>query len=568
MESFNSRVERSLVKIFLILFGAIVLLAASGYGGMRIFHAWQERRLLAEANALLHEGQFKSASADAQRVLGINDRSAGANRVLAEMGERNGLHAALDLRKRVAELSGNDPADLLAWARGAIRFGDAAEATKALDLMPQAKRETGEYHALQANLALLRHDAAGAEKELSRATELEPANTAYRLMLGTLHLSANDPAAHERGAHELEQLQSEHAVQREVTQRLAQDALRRGEKEQAVRYAKQLNGFAPQDFSARLLLLSALKLAHDAAAEQLLPQLQNEAGDDAEKIGALLGWMNAQKMSRQALAWIEILRPELLTQKTLPLTIADAYLAASDWDGLQKFLRKSAWGPMEYLRSALLARALRELGRTEESAQQWREAMTKVDERSEGIFLLADMAQRWGWEREALDLLWRAAKDPQKADRTLGALYNVYAAKGDTAELYRVLLGLEELRPNDPAVLNNIAQLSLLLKLNTDRGHQLARQVHEEHPANADYTSTYAFSLYLRGENKKAVQAFAGVPEAELHRPSIAAYYGIVLAAAGEQARAREFLELGANANLLPEERALLEKARLTIAQR
>jgi hypothetical protein len=92
--------------------------------------------------------------------------------------------------------------------------------------------------------------------------------------------------------------------------------------------------------------------------------------------------------------------------------------------------------------------------------------------------------------------------------------------------------------------------------------------VYEQNPKNADYASTYAFALYRRGEMRKAVQAFADFPETELRRPQIAAYYGIMLAAAGSFARAREFLDLGAKANLLPEERALLDKAQLAIVQR
>ena len=92
--------------------------------------------------------------------------------------------------------------------------------------------------------------------------------------------------------------------------------------------------------------------------------------------------------------------------------------------------------------------------------------------------------------------------------------------------------------------------------------------MYEQNPKNADYASTYAFALYRRGEMRKAVQAFADLPETELHRPQIAAYYGIMLAAAGNFARAREFLDLGAKANLLPEERALLDKAQLAIVQR
>jgi hypothetical protein len=165
-------------------------------------------------------------------------------------------------------------------------------------------------------------------------------------------------------------------------------------------------------------------------------------------------------------------------------------------------------------------------------------------------------------------LLWLAAKDPNKADRTLGTLYRFFAAKNDTQELYRVLLHLSELHPNDRPTLNNLAQISLLLNLNAERGHQLAREVHEQDPFNIHYASTYAFSLYLRDEPKKAVQLLASFPETKLRQPSIAAYFGIALAANGENGRAAEFLELGAKANLLPEERALLEKARNAVARR
>jgi hypothetical protein len=317
-----------------------------------------------------------------------------------------------------------------------------------------------------------------------------------------------------------------------------------------------------------LLLLSAMHLNGDVSTSQTLAQLQREAGEDAEKIGAVLSWMNAHAMSHEAVAWIQTLPRELLGKKLLPLNVSDAFLAASDWKGLEKFLRASNWGPAEYLRAALLARALRELGRPEDSAQQWNEAVRQINGHSEEIFLLAEMARKWGWEKDALDLLWLASEDPRKADQTLNTLYNIYAAKGDTHGLYRVLLHLEELRPNDPAILNNIAQISLLLNLNAERGNELARKVYEQNPKNADYASTYAFALYRRGEARKAVQAFADLPEAELHRPQIAAYYGMMLAAAGNFARAREFLDLGAKANLLPEERALLDKAQLALVQR
>ena len=54
----------------------------------------------------------------------------------------------------------------------------------------------------------------------------------------------------------------------------------------------------------------------------------------------------------------------------------------------------------------------------------------------------------------------------------------------------------------------------------------------------------------------------------QLHTPEIAAYYGVLLTAAGDQARAVEFLDLGEKATLLPQEKVLLEKARRSLAPR
>jgi hypothetical protein len=47
----------------------------------------------------------------------------------------------------------------------------------------------------------------------------------------------------------------------------------------------------------------------------------------------------------------------------------------------------------------------------------------------------------------------------------------------------------------------------------------------------------------------------------QLREPGTAAYYGIFLSAAGEKAKAEEFLRLGETARLFPEEKALVVKA-------
>ena len=119
-------------------------------------------------------------------------------------------------------------------------------------------------------------------------------NKTYALALGTLRLDSADPAVHQRGVRELEELQDDESLRADVTRRLANDALNRGEKEKAAAYARQLNDSSASDFSDRLLLLSAMHLEGDINTPHMLAQLQKETGEDAEKIGALLSWMNAQ----------------------------------------------------------------------------------------------------------------------------------------------------------------------------------------------------------------------------------------------------------------------------------
>jgi predicted Zn-dependent protease len=160
------------------------------------------------------------------------------------------------------------------------------------------------------------------------------------------------------------------------------------------------------------------------------------------------------------------------------------------------------------------------------------------------------------------------AKDPANGDGALRALYAHFAEEGATQDLYRVLLHQEQFRPNDKTVQNNLAQLSLLLNLNVDRGQRLARELYEKEPQNPVYVSTYAFALFHGGDARKAAQLMHSLGDEQLRRPELAAYYGIMLAAAGEHERAAEYLDLGEKAGLLPEERALLERARRTIAQR
>jgi Flp pilus assembly protein TadD len=177
------------------------------------------------------------------------------------------------------------------------------------------------------------------------------------------------------------------------------------------------------------------------------------------------------------------------------------------------------------------------------------------------IYALQQKVAGWGWKPESLDLLWLLTKDQQRQNASLATLSDYYSAEGDTANLYRLILHRSELHPGDPQTENNLAQLALLLDLDKQRARALAKKVYEADPTNAAFASTYAFSLYAQGQNAQALRAFQNVKPEDLRTPSVAAYYGMVLLANGDKAKAREFLELGQKATLLPEERALVSRA-------
>ena len=568
LEHPHNKIERSILKVIMWTIGVILLLSVGGTFGYKSFRAWQQRRLVAEANALVNEGNYKRASLNARRLLQINPDSAEACRIMARIAEKAGLRSALEWRRRVMDLGAATPHDLILLARAAVRFDERATADVAMSRLPESAKATAEYHALLADIALTQRNGVDMERHLSEANRLEPENKDYIMRLAALRLGASDSDLRARGKQTLEDLQKDPASRREATRYLAEDALRQNKTLAALELARQLDDFPDKTFADRLLLLSALEAAKDAGFAPFLEEMRTSSAEDPERVGALLTWMNVHNMPREAIAWSATLPPAVISAKLVQIALSDSYVTVKDWAGLQRLVNSGNWGTVDFLRSALSARALREQGNEAEAASQWNEAIKKISANLRHTMMLAETVEKWGWRHEAIELLWLVAKDPVKGEEALGALYRYFAKNADTENLYRVLLRRMELQPNDRNVQNNYAQLSLLLNLNTERALKIAHEIHEKEPANAAYASTYAFALHVQGDTKKAVKVFEGLTDQQLHQPEIAAYYGIILAAAGEHARAGEFVDLGEKATLLPQEKALLEKARRSLAQR
>jgi hypothetical protein len=336
--------------------------------------------------------------------------------------------------------------------------------------------------------------------------------------------------------------------------------MRGGDPQRLRALASELQSYPDAVFNDRLLYLEILRQLKDPAYPEYLAKLQSEAAEKPTDLSSLL-WAMSNSNPSEAIDFASKLPPETLGKWPVPLGIAEAHTKAQDWNGLDGALSSSNWAAFDFLRHAYRARALRALQQTTAGDQEWARAQKAAGENPQALLMLARTVSQWDWQNETLELLWTLSKTHATRMEALQLLYQHYARTGDTGGVYRVLLRSAEIAPDNLTMQNNLAQVSLLLDADADRARKIAADVVKKEPTNPSYVSTYAFSLYSRGEIEPALQAMEALTPEQLQAPAIAAYYGMILAAAGQKEKAREYLQRGSQAFLLPEEKALLAKA-------
>jgi len=116
--------------------------------------------------------------------------------------------------------------------------------------------------------------------------------------------------------------------------------------------------------------------------------------------------------------------------------------------------------------------------------------------------------------------------------------------------------------PGNLKVQNNLTQISLLLNADPERARRGAANLYRKEPSNAAYASTYAFSLYAQGDARSALKVMSTLRADQLQEALLAPTMGSFWPGVGKRGkeRAREYLELGKQTQLLPEEKTFLDR--------
>ncbi len=550
--------------------GAVfIILAAILWGGWQAVGHWQKKRLIHQAHTAFESADYQTATLCARRVLQLDKDNIAATRVLAALAERAGLPQSLIWRSRVVELQKSPPNDdLERLVRASLRHGQLQIARDTLSKFSEADRQTPVYHELLGALNLASGQWEQAEAEYRRALDLDPDNPARSFTLISIQLQSPNADTRNAARAEMHKFAKHPQLGRQALRALLTDQFTTFSQDEIIELAKQLANTSDADFNDHLLNLDILKRAERPEAVSALIQMQGAAANNAADAFKLVSWMVANSQAPEAIAWVDSLPEKIRNQMPLPLALADALLAVKNWEQLASLTRSSNWDYLDFLRCAYLARALKELDDEVGFKTQWNLAVSQANRQSGAMSQLAALVNNWGWTDEVRDLLWTASRGTNDPMWALRLLYHHYSKSGDTAGLHRTLARIIELEPESELMRNNYAMLSLLLRSNTERAFQMAEDAYKAKPDNPALASTYACALWTHNKPAEALAIMQKIPADKLLIPPLAAWYGIILAANGDHSKAAHYLDLGETANLLPEERKLLQQARdMTTAQ-
>jgi Flp pilus assembly protein TadD len=545
------------IAVAILIAAAVAVFLVPGW-----LTSWHENRLLAAAQTSFGHGDLQSAVIACDQLLQSDPNSVEGCRLMLAINEQADSPRSIAWALKLADLSHDNPEALVKLATLGLKFGETGIAQDALNRVPESAKGTAAMLSIQAILAVTAGEFERAESLFERARRLEPSNLNWRLDLLKLQVQFRDPAHIDSARQELEQLAGNvnPAIKRDALRALLEDARGRSEPHRALAFAEKLASVPGAPLPDKLTLLKELRATSDKRFSVELAGLQRtiESSGNPGLIYQLMSWQNGQGLYRDSLDWAARLPNNLSKRLPIPVARCDALMALGDWPIVRTEVAGADWAGMNHLRFAIYARVEQVLGQTTEFQERWESAITATAGDWSALVSLANLAQRWGWQRQVIETLWLIARQPEGQHAALQQLYTFYERERNLTELYKVAKRYWEVYPKDPVAMNNVASLGLLLGEDTDQATKLAEKVYDQEPSVSAFAATYAFSMLRQDHPARALQVLQKLPQIAMADPSIGLYYGLALAATGQRDAAKAHLETALNSRrLFPEEQAL-----------
>jgi hypothetical protein len=548
------------LKKLIIVALAVLVLVGLWSSGRPAYRRYKEARALRQAVTFLERGDLASASLSVRQVLVLNPRSLEACRLMAELASLTGAPQALDWRRRIVELSPT-PENRMALARTAVAVQPRPYPLAAqilVELAPTCSNSVP-FHVLSAELALKTGLIAEAEAQFLTATLLEPTNELHWLNLAVVRLLSTNATTAAAGRSALERFAARTNLL--ALRSLVVDSLNHSNLSVAESLSRQLLARPHSPLEDQLQHLGILRAERATDFPNSLASVQRETETNAGAIYAVSSWMRQHELAPEALSWVRQCPAGVREQMPVQLATTDLLVSIGDWKGLEQFLDNGNWKEVEFLRLAWLSEAAGAQNNHTESERQWRLALHEAGERLGPLSSLLAFASSRQHPDLREDLLWRIVRQFPRERWAAQALGQLYYSAGDTRGLQKLWAWVARRDAHDFEARNNWAATSLLLNLDLPRAHQVAGENYAARPADPIIAATYAFSLHLQHRTQEGLAVFEKLDTRTLADPTVSLYYGLLLAAQNQATKAGAYLDAGARASLLPEEKELLRAA-------
>lgn len=528
------------------------------------YQKYIEQQYAMQARLFMEKGDKKRAMLRAKQTLAINNENADAVGVVAELLDDSGSPAALHWRARAALLAPTIT-KRLAVVGASLKYENFPypAASQAIRSLQRVATNDVQYFKAAGALAIKLGDAKEAAKAYEAALRVEPNDATARMSLAAIRLQSGDPQAAALAKTVLSSLMAEGQMGASPLRSLVAEAFSQRDFEAALQLSTQLLTNKHATFNDGLLRAALLKVAQKPGLDEFLTNLQSRAVMNPRSAADLASWMNGAGMARESRAWLQQVLTNYPRQPMLKLVMADSYVALKDWAALEEWLEKERWLGMDHLRYAMLAMAIRnQPGGQSRSRLPWDRAVAIAGHAPTALNTLSQVTASWGWQQESEQVLWLAAQRFKTAKWPLESLHRMYMVRKDSAGLRRVSQEMCARDPSDTVAQNNFASLSLLLNRDTSKAFRSAEQLYRSHTNEALYASTYAFGLHTQARTADGVQVLEKLSPEARNAPSVAVYEGIMRAALGQGDAAASLLSKADSTFLLPEELALVMKAR------
>jgi tetratricopeptide (TPR) repeat protein len=541
----------------------LAALAGTSRAGLHHYRHYQEKCCQKEAQAFLAHGDYHNAALSARKALVLNPNNVPACRVMSELADRSHSPQALEWMRRIVQ---NEPTvgNKLILASAGLKYQKPPFplTVQILDELALTATNSARYQMVAGGLAMQTHCLVEGEAHFEAAAKLEPTNGLFRMNIAILRLVSTNKTEQVQSRAILEKMGSDESIGPLALRILVADRLLHKDAAAANIYSSQLVASPHAILADQLQNLEILQQLKSDEFNDRLQTVQQQVATNALAVEEVSAWMQANGLVAESLDWLTGLTIPLLDQRPVQMALAQGYLQSSQWTALLNIASQANWGDLEFLRLALVFRAWSQLGAAGAADSNWNAAMGEAAGRHEAMTQLLQLAESWHLQQKQEAVLLQMVQEFPEERRARQELELLYFNSGNTLGLHQLYLILNAHFPDETAYKNNLTATALLLKIDVRKACQWAAEVYAKNPGDPIAASTYAFALHMQGRDKQGLAVLQKFQPAELAQPSVALYYGVLLAATGKADEAMPWLQMAqTKGHLLPEEQELLSIA-------